>query len=160
MPVDGKATLEIRVTDAPPEGVTKILLTISQIDVHKGGSSDDAGWQSVVTGPVEFDLVQVTGIEEVLGNADLDPDRYDQVRLNVDSAEVTFDDGSVVDAKVPSGRLKVVGGFTLEAGVATILTLDFDADKSVVVTGSKNVLIKPVIKLLVRDRDETLAEAN
>ena len=90
MPVDGKATLEIRVTDAPPEGVTEILLTISQIDVHKGGSSDDAGWQSVVTGPVEFDLVQVTGIEEVLGNADLDPDRYDQVRLNVDSAEATL----------------------------------------------------------------------
>ena len=56
--------------------------------------------------------------------------------------------------------MKVVGGFTLEAGVATILTLDFDADKSVVVTGSKNVLIKPVIKLLVRDRGETLAEAN
>ena len=159
-PVARKANVEIRVTDAPPEGVTKILLTVSQIDVHRGGSSDDAGWQTVVAGPVEFDLVQVTGVEEILGDKELDPERYDQVRLNVDEAEVTFEDGRVVDAKVPSGRLKIVGGFTLEEGKTTILTLDFDADKSVVVAGTKNVLIKPVIKLLVRDKDTTLAEAS
>ena len=109
---------------------------------------------------MEFDLVQVTGVEEILGDTQLAPARYDQVRLSVDNAEVTFEDGNVVNAKVPSGRLKVVGGFTLEEGSATILTLDFDADKSVVITGSKNVLIKPVIKLLVRDRGATLAQAS
>ena len=50
-PAPRKATLEIRVTDDPPQGVTKILLTVSQIDVHAGGSSEDAGWQTVVSGP-------------------------------------------------------------------------------------------------------------
>ena len=154
-----KATLEIRVTDAPPDGVTKILLTVSQIDVHESRSDGDTGWQTIVAGPVEFDLVQITGIEEVLGDKELDPGRYGQVRLTVDKAEVTLQDGKVVDAKVPSGRLKVVGGFTLEEGESTILTLDFDAAKSVVLAGPRNVLIKPVIKLLVRDKGATLAEA-
>ena len=154
-----KATLEVRVTDAPPEGVTKILLIVSQIDVHQSGSDDDTGWQTIVAGPVEFDLVQITGIEEVLGDKELDSGRYGQVRLNVDKAEVTLQDGKVVNAKVPSGRLKVVGGFTLEDGENTILTLDFDAARSVVVAGPRNVLIKPVIKPLVRDKGADLSEA-
>ena len=65
-----------------------------------------------------------------------------------------MEDGAVLQARVPSRRLKVVGGFTLEAGETTILTLDFDADKSVVIAGPRNVLLKPVVKLLVRDKDE------
>ena len=39
------------------------------------------------------------------------------------------------------------------------MTLDFDAEKSVVIAGARNVLVKPVIKLLVRDKDQSLAEA-
>ena len=158
-PVSQKATLEVRATDDPPRGVTKILLTVSGIEVHQGGSSDDAGWQAVIPGPVEFDLVQITGVEEILGDQELDPGRYDQVRLSVDKVVVTVEAGNVVDAKVPSERLKIVGGFTLTAGETTILTLDFDADKSVVVTGSSNILVKPVVKLLVRESDSTLAGA-
>ena len=151
--------MEIRATDAPPEGVTKILVTASQIEVHQGGSSDETGWQILVPGPVEFDLVAITGVEEVLGSGILDPGRYDQVRLRIDKVEVTLQDGVTVTARVPSGRIKIVGGFTLEAGKTTILTLDFDADKSVVIAGTRNVLVKPVIKLLVRDRAENLATA-
>ena len=158
-PVPLKATLEIRATDDPPRGVTKILLTVSGIEVHQGGSSDEVGWQTVIPGPVEFDLVQITGVEEILGDQKLDPGRYDQVRLSIDKVEVTLQAGDVVDAKVPSDRLKIVGGFTLKAGETTILTLDFDADKSVVVTGASNILVKPVVKLLARGGDSTLAGA-
>ena len=108
---------------------------------------------------MEFDLVQITGVEEILGNKELDPGRYNQVRLSVDKVEVTRQDGNVVDARVPSDRLKIVGGFTLTAGETTILTFDFDADKSVVLAGPRNVLVKPVVKLLVRGADTALAAA-
>ena len=67
--------------------------------------------------------------------------------------------GITVTARVPGGRIKIVGGFTLEAGKTTILTLDFGADKSVVIAGSRNVLVKPVIKLLVRDENQSFAAA-
>ena len=158
-PVEQTAVLEIRATDAPPEGVTKILITAGQIQVQQSGEDDESGWHTVVPGPVEFDLVAITGVEEVLGSRELAPGRYGQVRLDIQSVEVTMQDGAVLQARVPSRRLRVVGGFTLEAGQATVLTLDFDADKSVVIAGPRNVLLKPVLKLLVRDKDEALAEA-
>ena len=75
-----KATLRIGATDAPPEGVTKILITVSNIQVQASGADP---WLTVVAGPVEFDLVEIQGVEEVLGEAQLDPGRYGQIRLDV-----------------------------------------------------------------------------
>ena len=150
-----RANLEIRATDAPPEGVTKILVTVSSIEVQKAGGD---GWQVVVPGPVDFDLVEIQGVEKTLGEALLDPGLYGQVRLVVDKAEVTVE-GDTVSARVPSDKLKIVGGFSLEAGQTTILTLDFDAAKSVVIAGKRNVLIKPVIKMLTRKGDRPLQQA-
>ena len=109
------AILEVRATDKPPEGVTKILVTASGIEVNKAGGSEETGWRTVVPGPVEFDLVAITGVEEVLGSNELDPGRYAQVRLHIDKVEVTLLGGITVTARVPSGRIKIVGGFTLEA---------------------------------------------
>lgn len=40
--------------------------------------------------------------------------------------------------------------FDVEEGETTVLLLDFDADKSVVVTGSGKVIVKPVVKLTVQ----------
>ena len=151
-----RATLEIRATDAPPVGVTRILITTGDIEVHRSGGADTS-WDTVVAGPLEFDLVQITGIEEVLGSAELEPGQYDQVRLAIESVEVTVL-GADLQARVPSDKLRIVGGFDLVAGEATILTLDFDAEKSVVIAGP-NVIVKPVIKLLVRSRGEEMSSA-
>ncbi|MCH8206515.1 MAG: DUF4382 domain-containing protein [Chloroflexi bacterium] len=150
-----KATLRIGATDAPPRDVTKILITVSEIQVQSSGNEP---WLTVVSGPVEFDLVAIQGVEQVLGEAELDPGRYGQIRLTVEQAEVTVQ-GNTVSARVPSDKLKIVGGFDLVAGQTTILTLDFDAEKSVVIAGTRNVLIKPTVKLLVRAGDEDLASA-
>ena len=147
--------MEIRATDAPPRDVTKILITVSDIQVNK---AEGDAWQVVVQGPVEFDLVEIQGIETTLGEADLDPGQYNQVRLEVEQAEVTVD-GNIVSAKVPSGKLRLAGGFSLDPGETTILTLDFDAGKSVVFAGTRNVIIKPVIKLLARKGNKGLTEA-
>ncbi len=141
--------------DAPPDGVTEILITASNIEVQK---ADGDSWQVVVPGPVEFDLVKLQGVEETLGEALLDPGQYGQVRLSIDKAQVTVQ-GQTLDARVPSGRLKIVGGFSLDAGGTTIVTLDFDAEKSVVIAGKRNVLIKPVIKMLTRRGDQPLKDA-
>ena len=150
------ATLQIAATDAPPEGVTKILITVSNIEVQKAGGDT---WTVVVSGTVDFDLVEIQGIETTLGEAILEPGTYNQIRLSIESAEVTVQ-GVTLNARVPSGRLKIVGGFTLDAGATTIVTLDFDAAKSVVIAGKRNVLIKPVIKMLSRRGDQPMSEAD
>ena len=54
--VSEQATLEIRATDAPPDDVSKILITVGSIEVHSAGPD---GWVTVVQGPVEFDLVEI-----------------------------------------------------------------------------------------------------
>ena len=150
-----KATLQIGATDAPPEGVTMILITVSDIEVQTGGPDP---WQTIVEGPIDFDLVQIQGIEQTLGEAELEPGRYGQIRLNIDKAEVTVE-GNTVDARVPGDKLRIVGGFDLVAGETTILTLDFDAEKSVVIAGTRNVIIKPAVKLLRREGGEDLSSA-
>ena len=152
------AILEVRATDAPPpEGVTAIVFTVSRIQVN-AATGDEPGWVTVVVEPRTFDLLEIAGIETLLGTANLSPGQYNQVRLDVDSVSVTLE-GEEVDARVPSERLRIVGPFLATAGETTILTLDFDAGRSVVVTGRGQVLVRPVAKLLVRKGGQTLADA-
>ncbi len=152
------ASLEVRVTDAPPDGVTKILLTVESIEVNAGGGAEAPGWQTVIEGPISFDLVAVTGIEEILGSAELPPGQYGQVRLKVTEALLTIN-GEVQPATLPSGVLRVVGGFDMIAGETTVLTLDFDAAKSVVLRGNQPPILKPVVKLLVRRSGQPMSAA-
>jgi hypothetical protein len=141
--------IQVRVTDAPPDGVSAIWVTVSRIEVQKADSEGESGWVPVVEMETKFDLVAVTGIEEVLGTSEFEPGQYGQIRMEVVEVTVTYQ-GRDIEANVPSSTLKVVRGFEVEAGVTTILTLDFDADKSVVITGAGPVQVKPVVKLLVR----------
>ncbi len=107
----------------------------------------------MVEGPVSFDLIAVTGIEEVLGSGALGPGEYTQVRLTITETTITVD-GDQVEATVPSETLRIVRPFTIVAGETTIATLDFDAEESVVRQGNGGILIRPVIKLLVRQEGE------
>ena len=157
-PGSGQATLEIRVTDAPPDGVSKILITVGNVEVNRSEGPSPTGWETVVSESQTFDLVQLTGVEAVLGRSQLEPGRYNQIRLDVVDATITIDDEERV-ATVPSGRLRLVGSFELTADETTIITLDFDAEKSVVIRGNKDPLLKPVVKLLVRGLDEPLSAA-
>lgn len=152
------ATLQVRVTDAPPEGVSKILITANSVKVKRGTGDEEAGWVTVIGEPRTFDLVAVSGVEQILGDAKLDPGQYNQVRMEVEKVVVTLDNEDVT-ARVPSDVLRIVGRFTVVAGETTILTLDFDAGKSVVVTGRRSVQVKPVVKLLVRKEGEPLNAA-
>ena len=151
-------TLEVRVTDAPPDGVSKILLTVRNIEVNGAQGDTESGWRTVVEGPVTFDLVAVTGVEEALGSAELPPGRYNQVRLEIVTALVTTE-GEEKPTTVPSGKLRLVGGFDVVAGETLVLTLDFDAGKSVVLRGRGDPLLKPTVKLLVRKSGQSLEAA-
>ena len=145
-------TVEVRVTDKLPEGVSKVLVTASQIEAQRTGPDGNAGWSTILESPPVFDLIAVSGLEGVLGASLLPEGSYSQLRLAITKVVVTID-GKDTEAKVPSDRLKVVGGFKVEPGKTTVLTLDFDADRSVVIAGP-NINFKPVVKLLVREPAE------
>jgi len=171
-------TLEMRVTDAPPrDEVTSIIFNVSAIEVHKAVAEqeqeqqqEDEGEQvqeqeqqqvqqgegewlplNIVEEANPFDIVELKerGLQEVLALDELEVGRYTQIRMTIESAEVTLGDGEPEEATLPSGELKFVHPFDIAEGETTVLLLDFDADKSVTVTGQGKVIVNPVVKLTV-----------
>jgi hypothetical protein len=121
--------LDLRVTDAPPEGVTRIDVTVGGIEVHKADAEEDEGWIAVfpiattTAQTITFDLVAVTGIEGVLTQLEeFEVGKYTQIRMDVISVSVTLNE-EVKEARVPSDKLKVVRPFDVEAEQTTVLTL-------------------------------------
>ena len=148
-------TLEVRVTDLPNPAIAAIDITVEDIQVH---NSADGQWVTVVEGPASFDLIAVTGVEAFLGSGGLTPGQYTQIRLTITSTTIT-QDGETTEAQLPSGTLRVVRPFTIQAGETTIATLDFDAERSVVTQGTGKFLLRPVITLLVRKESEPFQPA-
>ena len=154
----GTGELELKVTDAPPEGVSAIVVTLSNIEVHKEAAGEEEGWiawfvatsTSGTTSTVSktFDLLEVTGIEMTLGIEKFPLGRYDQIRMDVAEVLVTFqpsEGGTTTKAaEVPGDKLKVVRAFTVRESQRIITTLDFDAGESVVITGDGDVRFTPV----------------
>jgi len=139
--------IEIRATDAPPTGVSSIVVSVDNIQVHKSGAAEDS-WITVVDSEKTFDLVEIQGAEVFLGDADVEPGQYTQIRLDVTAVTVTLE-GTEIPAELPGEKLKVVRNWEVIAGETTILTLDFEADKFVVITGEGRAQVKPVLKLVV-----------
>ena len=113
-------------------------------------STDEAaGWLpvNILAGNETFDLLQIQGIEEVLAIAELEPGKYTQIRMTVSNVQVRLGDGNLTDVILPSGKLKFVRPFNIVEDQTTALLFDFDAEKSVNVTGSGQIIVKPVVKL-------------
>ncbi|MFC1963549.1 DUF4382 domain-containing protein [Chloroflexota bacterium] len=170
-------TMVVYVTDAPPdEEVTSIMVTLSELQVHKAmaeqemeqGQSptatknleqeqqqiqeDEGEWITIEIGgdQATFDLLLVRGIEQFMGMNEIETGKYTQVRLVIDNVQVKLGNGELQDATVPSGELKIMNAFDIAGGETTDLVLDFDADKMVTVTGNGAIIVKPVVKLTVR----------
>ena len=156
---ENPGTLEIRVTARPSDGLTSILVTVSSIEVNVSEDSVEAGWRTVIAEPQQFDLVNVQGIEKVLGSAVLEPGRYQQLRLEVTEAVLTVR-GNKRRADIASPKFQLVGGFDVTTGATTVLTLGFDAERSIVFQPGVGPQLDPVVKLLVRKGGQSLAEAS
>ena len=178
--VTGAATgkIEVRVTDAPAkEEITNIYVTVDSVQIHSDNvtatstfsteamaetdeTGDNGGWitlekksTDLIDADGRFDLLAVAGLEELFATGDLKPGIYTQIRMSVSKVEVYFKGSEdPVIAKLPSGKLKFVNAFEIAAGETTVLLFDFDAAKSVNVTGNGNIIFKPVIKMMVTEK--------
>jgi hypothetical protein len=150
--------LEILVTDAPAYDISAVDMTIANIEVHLGIEDeeqedvDEDGWETVIEGSRSFELLALRGIEAFLGSKELEIGHYTGIRMDIEEVIVTVD-GGTRSATVPGGKLKLISSFNIEAGKTTALTLDFDAEKSVVIAGNGKVNFKPTIKIIVVQYD-------
>jgi len=137
------------------------MVTVESVEVHKAAAqqeqqqsatnstNEEAGWLplDILAGNETFDLLQIQGIEEVLAVTELEPGKYTQIRMTISNVQVKLGDGDLQDVILPSGKLKFVRPFDIVEGQTTALLFDFDAEKSVNVAGSGQIMFKPVIKL-------------
>ena len=143
-------TVEVHVTDAGhSSNVTSINITASAVEIHRAGGNESE-WVPLEITNYTFDLIALRdgGLEQLLAQENVTAGNYTQIRMTIEKVEVTLN-GETKNATVPSGELKFVRPFDVVEGQTTILTLDFDADQLVTVTGDGEVLVRPVATLNV-----------
>lgn len=158
--------LRVYLVDAPAvyEDLEALNIVFREVKVHAGDDEgaeeddEDGGWITVMSDTLPetertFDLLElVGGVSALMGEAELEADHYTQLRIVIESATVTIA-GETSPVKVPSGPqsgLKLIGGWDVDPGVITSLTLDFDASQSLheAPPGSGNFMLKPTIRLV------------
>ncbi len=158
-----KGTLKIYLTDAPGD-YREVNINISRIEGHIAGDGeegeDKGSWEVLKewSGGLEVDLIKLEDVSILLASLELEPNKYTQLRifLNGDASLVLEGeegpDGPTVTVplEIPSSvntGIKLNRPFEIIAGMITKLTIDFDAEKSVVKTGNGKYKMKPVISL-------------
>lgn len=138
--------LRVGLTDAPA-AFKAVNVTFTEISVNRDGN-----WSMVTSGQsTTVNLLEWNNGKTLLvGTADVPAGHYSQVRLLVQNAEVVTMDGQAHQVTIPSGDqtgLKLVSSFDVTEGSTYDVVLDFDAQRSIVATGSGKFMLKPTIRV-------------
>jgi len=106
-------------------------------------------WITIIDYEVTFNLFDIIEEADILGSENVTAGKYTQIRMDVIKVEGLTSDDTPYIATVPSGTLKIVRPFEVKDGFTTILTVDFDGDRSLIMTGRGKFLFKPVVRLQV-----------
>ena len=139
-------TLKLYLTDAQ-SAYDEVNITFSEISAHF-----NSDWITVVGEPVKVNLLNYNNGETLLlGSEDLPAGKYTQIRLLISDADIVVDGAQPLSMTVPSEKLKLGPQFTIEDGITYEMVIDFDAERSVVVTGPKDnpsYKLKPHIRVV------------
>ena len=156
----GDGSIKISMIDAPGD-FDEVNVEVIRVEVHRGDDGDDgdedsdagSGWHTIDVDTTYVDLLTLTdGGSAVLADSTLPSGYYTQIRLILGDGNNVVVDGVVHDLEVPSSAqtgLKLNHPFTIDAGAMYEVTLDFDADRSVHMTGNGRYKMKPVIRVIV-----------
>ena len=150
-PVNQNGRLKMYMVDSPST-LDSVIICVTSVEVHKSGSDSTSGWFVINDSTRYFDLLLLTnGASAVLGDTSLAPGQYTQIRLIIGEGSYVIDQGVKHDLEIPSGSqtgLKLTHQFTIEAGKLYELILDFNAEKSIIITGNGKYKLKPTIRVI------------
>ena len=144
----GTHHLQIRMHDFPIQDkeVQKVIVEVRKIEVHNSQS----GWMTIAETARKYDLLELqNGITAVILDSPLPIGTYTQIRLELSQDNEVVVNGLSYPLKVPSGTetgIKLITPFDINEGKMVEVTLDFDAEKSVIAAGG-DYHLKPVIKV-------------
>jgi Domain of unknown function (DUF4382) len=149
-----KAKLQVYLTDDPGD-YEKVLIDVRDVQINVSGDSTN-GWQSLhgVHAGVYDLLTLVNDHDTLLADADIPSGRLHQMRLVLgpDNFVKLQGDPTLIKLETPSAQqsgLKLNIQADVVNGVLYVITLDFDVAKSIVKTGNKKYLLKPVIRTVL-----------
>lgn len=144
-------TVRLKLTDAPGD-FDSVCIVVSRVSAHIAGSDDGAGgWEQLTDTPATYDLLTLrNGVFATMAIAQVPAGTYTQLRLQIGDGSHVVVDGVAHPLEIPSGvqtGAKLVGEFEVPAGGLLDLELDFDAARSIVLTGSGTWRLDPVIRV-------------
>ena len=158
-PLTGTGGMQVFLIDAPGD-YEQVNVQVIEVSVHADGEDSTSGWHTIAVDTTEVNLLELTdGNYAVLADSTLPSGQYSQVRLLLGEGNNVVVDGEVHELTVPSGSqtgLKLNHPFTIEDGMTYAVTLDFDAERSVLRTGNGTYKLKPVIRLIVNEHGGSL----
>jgi len=146
-----KSRLSVYLTDAPG---AYDAVNIDIVGVEIKGSSDqgDNGWQPLSVNAGNYNLLEYTnGMDTLLSSVELGAGRISQLRLILGTNNTIVVNGSILPLPLytPSAQtsgLKFNIHADLVGGVEYKLWVDWDANRSIVVTGANSYKLKPLIR--------------
>ena len=146
----GSGTMTVRMTDAPAV-VQSVNLVVNEVAVRIAEGQPDSlsGWQVINSTAHTYNLMNLqNGVFTTIAQGTVPAGTYTQLRLKLGAGSTIVVDGTTYPLTVPSGLqsgLKVNGSFFVPAGGTTDVSFDFDASRSIVLTGVGTYLLKPVV---------------
>ena len=137
--------------------ISHVWVTIDEMSIQ----SPTKGWITLSSQPKTIDLLELKadGRQVVLADVPVEAGTYNQLRLHISKVSVTDENGSS-EARLPSGELKIVGGFTVDANQTSVALFDFIADESLHVTGNGKYVMAPVVIVSTTENAEVRTENN
>ncbi|MCE5206470.1 MAG: DUF4382 domain-containing protein [Porphyromonadaceae bacterium] len=158
--IDGKATIQFKLTDAPALNYDAVNIDVRGVrigvadkffDVEDDIDSSEVTWVDLdVKNPGIYNLLDLRNGETVLlAGGDIPAGKISQVRLILGDGSNVVVDGVPHDLKTPSAQtsgLKFNLHETLLPDLAYSFVIDFDAARSIVKKGNGTYSLKPVIR--------------
>jgi hypothetical protein len=157
-PETQKSTLSVSLMDAPVDGVTAVYVKITSMWIKPQGSGP-AVQLPMTTSPITVNLLELTDTNAaiLIKDAAIEPGTYEWLAMDVaaernvrDSYVMTETGGEEeIELRVPSNRVRLVGGFEVPPNEAVRLLFDWDMRKGLVYPpGQGQYMLKPAFRML------------
>lgn len=150
-PTTGQGQLVMKMVDSPG-AYEQVNIVVQKVEVHAAGSDSTSGWLTLNENAATYDLLKLrNGASAVLGSGSLDAGHYTQIRLILGTGSNVVINGSTFQLDVSSGAqtgVKLNHEFDIQAGQVYSLLLDFNAQNSIILTGTGQYKLKPVIRVV------------
>jgi hypothetical protein len=130
--------------DAPIQDIERVSVFITTATVKPVGEAVRQLELELTPNPI--DLLTLQNQSVVLAEGAIPPGDYEFIRLNLDPAQCSVvENGVEIALNVPSSEIKINHAFNVPDDSEVVITLDFDAEASLVSLGNGGWLLQPIV---------------